>query len=423
MTVRHVAAALVISRLAAAQTGRVIPVVELPNPSARTSVSLGAVLGVRQLAGGRLLVNDAGRRRVLLFDSTLTRASVVIDSASGTQNSYGPRASTLIAYLGDSTLFVDIVSQSLVVIDPGGRIGRVMAAPRPQEVGLLSQGSSGVDARGRLVYRGVRRTAAPASAASPGATVWSSDSAPIVRADFQTRVVDTVARVKIPVTSPTRVVEGANGKMVGKTVVNLLQAVDDWALLADGTIALVRGHDYHIDWVSADGAHTSSAKLPFEWKRVTDDDKQRMIDSARAAEAARTRAADSAKSAGANAADVARTAAQPGRVSLILPGGQPVLPETEYLPLNEMPDYYPPIRAGAVRADLDGNLWILPTTTTSSRAGELVYDVVNRRGDLFERVRIPAGRTIAGFGRGGVVYLLAGDRASGYAVERTRVPR
>jgi len=34
-----------------------------------------------------------------------------------------------------------------------------------------------------------------------------------------------------------------------------------------------------------------------------------------------------------------------------------------------------------------------------------VYDVVNRKGELVERVQIPAGRTISAFGPGGVVYL------------------
>jgi hypothetical protein len=72
-------------------------------------------------------------------------------------------------------------------------------------------------------------------------------------------------------------------------------------------------------------------------------------------------------------------------------------------------------------ADLDGNLWILPTSSAQSQHGELVYDVVNPKRGLFERVRLPIGRSIAGFGKGGVVYLQAGDLATGFTLERATV--
>jgi hypothetical protein len=92
------------------------------------------------------------------------------------------------------------------------------------------------------------------------------------------------------------------------------------------------------------------------------------------------------------------------------------------IPLSEVADYYPPIRPGAAMPDLDGNLWILPTTSKQSQHGELVYDIVNTKGELFERVRLPVGRLVAGFGKGGVVYMTSGDRTTGFFVERTRLP-
>ena len=73
---------------------------------------------------------------------------------------------------------------------------------------------------------------------------------------------------------------------------------------------------------------------------------------------------------------------------------------------SELPDYKPVFLNGFVRADVDGNLWVR-TIPTKAIAGGPVYDVVNRKGELVERVQIPAGRAIAGFGAGGVVYLAA----------------
>ena len=110
------------------------------------------------------------------------------------------------------------------------------------------------------------------------------------------------------------------------------------------------------------------------------------------------------------------------------PGGPPSMqnfkmaaPKIVFVPIKEIADYYPAIRPGAAKADLEGNVWILTTTTAQSTAGELVYDVVNAQGELFQRVRLPVGRSLAGFGRKGIVYLMYRDGTTGWFLERTRV--
>jgi hypothetical protein len=100
-----------------------------------------------------------------------------------------------------------------------------------------------------------------------------------------------------------------------------------------------------------------------------------------------------------------------------------IKPETEFASPADIVDYYPPMRAGAARPDRDGNLWILTATSAQSKAGELVYDVVNTKGELFQRVRFPVGRSLAGFGPGGVVYLMNGSLATGFVLERTFISK
>ena len=100
-----------------------------------------------------------------------------------------------------------------------------------------------------------------------------------------------------------------------------------------------------------------------------------------------------------------------------------VAPAIEFVPLAEMLDYIPPIRASTVKADRDNHLWILPTTSFSATGGGPLYDVVNTQGEIVERVQLPRGRAIAGFGPGGVVYLMFGNRTRGFTIERTRVMR
>jgi hypothetical protein len=416
------------------------------------------------LAGGKVLVNDGARRRLLMLDEKLSNPKVVIDSVSESGNSYGPRAAPLIPYLGDSTLFVDGTSLSLLVIDPFGKVAHVMSAPKPGDLRFLAGGTSGVDKLGNLIYRGaqvttVQQNHGPAAPAAAPTITQPPDSAPILRANFDTRAVDTIGRVKVPNGTRMSVTHGADGKTSMRMIVNPLVTVDDWAVLSDGTVAFIRGHDYHIDWLKTDGSKVSSPKLPFDWKRLTDDDKQKLIDSARtvADKAAADAKANVGKpgTAGAEAAGVERFVAAigggggamgAGGITVTRSGGggdhgggtgtggadhaylsgpgagrSAAVTQIEYVPLNQIPDYYPAIRPGAAKADLDGNLWILPTTSAQAKAGELIYDVVNNRGELFQRVRLPIGRSIAGFGRNGVVYLMYREGSIGWYLERTKV--
>ena len=53
----------------------------------------------------------------------------------------------------------------------------------------------------------------------------------------------------------------------------------------------------------------------------------------------------------------------------------------------------------------------------------LVYDVINRKGELTHRVQFPAGRQIVGFGPGGAIYMVSreGARRDSTFLERTHV--
>ena len=80
---------------------------------------LASVSQVRALSGGRVIVNDIGGRRVLMFDSTLKVVTVIADTTSATADAYSSRIGGLIAYRADSTLFADPATLSMLVIDPG----------------------------------------------------------------------------------------------------------------------------------------------------------------------------------------------------------------------------------------------------------------------------------------------------------------
>jgi hypothetical protein len=409
-----------------------------------TSDALGAVAAIQALPGAKLLVNDPARRQLLLLDSTMKVIAVVADTTPATKAAYGTRTGGLLPFRGDSALFVDPNSLSMLVIDPAGKIARIMAAPRANDVIFLlggPQGNPGFDAKGRLVYRA--QSFGPPRGGTAGQPLQPPvipDSVPLVRYDLLTRKLDTAAFVHSPAPK-FNIVQTERGVSMTSTI-NPLPEVDDWAILPDGTIAIVR-KDYHVDYIDATGQKTSAPKIPFDWQRLNDSAKMAIIDSAKA-RMARMRAA------GPGGGGLVITREGPGGNDVVAggPGGGPgggapmrvirterveggppprggppaggTLPASppplSFVEPSELPDYQPAFTTGSVRADREGKLWIRTFSPQQMNAAP-EYDVIDRSGKLVDRVALPVGTTIAGFGPGGTVYLGVRD-ASGVHITR-----
>jgi hypothetical protein len=433
---------------ASAQAPQLPPIRPLGPVEHKSTELLGAVSAVRALPDGHLLVNDNSGRKVVLYDAALASFKVIADTTSATANAYSSRAGGLFAYKGDSTLFVDPTSLSMLVIDGAGAVTRVIAVPRPSDAGMLiggTNGTPGFDAQGRLVYRAPPQFRMPARDAN-GAFAMPEfpDSAVLVRIDLATRKLDTVGFVKIPKQNMS-MSQDAQGRMSITSITNPMPITDDWAVLSDGTVALVRGRDYRVDFVQADGGVKSSPKVPFAWRHLDDSTKAAFIDSAkvameklRADAMARMQAGNAGGNVplvmgppdGGGAAggmvvmrmgverDAAGRGGDGGRGAAPAGGATPniAIPPLQFVPASELPDYAPPFTSGSSRGDLDGNLWVRTSNVVS---GGSVYDVINGKGELIDRVLVPAGRVIAGFGKGGVVYMGVRDGA-GVRLEQAR---
>jgi hypothetical protein len=482
-----------------------VPVRETTPAIARSAQPITSASMVRPLSDGSVFVNDVQRRQLLKFDATLKNVIVVADTAPGALMPYGQRPIGLLPYAGDSSLVVDANTLSLVLIDRNGRTVRVMASPRPNDINVLTNanlGSHAVDAKGRLYYRqggtggpggggmaglmfgggndrggnrggqGGQGNNRPAQSqqnrggdaggppggfgggggqpfGGPGGRGFNPanqpDSVPIVRVDFDTRKADTVTFVKVP-KNESQMTRGEDGSMRLTVKINPLPQADDWVLLADGTVAVMRVLDYHVDYYRPDGSHTASDKLPFDWKRISDEEKTKLVDSlATMAKAASERMGQGG-------------------------GGGGFRMSFEPIGADKLPDYYPPVRQGSSIADRSGNLWVVPTTSNlsaqlaqsfmggrgmggppmggangasnggqpgaarrsagaagdSARQGPppaammammqsmmnqppLVYDVISPAGQLIERVKLPSGRQLVGFGGDGLLYVTARD--------------
>ena len=138
--------------------------------------------------------------------------------------------------------------------------------------------------------------------------------------------------------------------------------------------------------------------MPIDWRRYSDVEKQQRVDSIK---------------------KVADEQIQRQVKQMAAMGVPQMKIDLAIVPDSEFPSFWPPIQPGSLLADLDGNLWILPTTSTNAAAG-LTYDVVNRKGEVFERVQLPKGHVLVGFGPNNTVYLTKTEGTAAY-LERARL--
>jgi len=425
--------ALIALMIADAGAQQLPPVRPLGAVVAVSKDGLGAASAARQLPNGKVLVNDINERKLMLFDADLSTFTVIADSTAATGNAYSSRAAGLIPYSGDSTLFVDPQSLSMMLIDPAGKMGRIMSVPRPQEANQLiggPNGTPGFDGQGRLVYRAAP-VFRPSFVNGQIKLPEMPDSAVIVRVDLATRKLDTLATVKIS-KQKINMSQDENGRMTVTTMLNPLQQVDDWALLSDGRVAVLRARDYHVEFVSPDGKVTATPKIPFDWQRMNDSAKTAFLDSSKVVmEKMRTEATarlgataggpggnvtiggaggpgGAMPAGGAMVFSMRMDGEGPARAGAPAQGGQQqiAIPPLNFVQPSELPDYMLPFQAGASRGDADGNLRV---RTSKNVNGGPVYDVINAKGELVDRVQLPPYRFLAGFGAGGWVYMSVSD--------------
>lgn len=403
------------------------PAVRPVGPISRvTTAPLTSIASVVALSDGRVYVNDIVSRRVVLFDSTFASMQVVADSTAATSNAYGARPGALVAWRKDTVLFVDPASASMPVLGPAGKIVRVLAAPRgpagaPVAAGLVV-GTSGFDATGRMIFNApvMPRFPERVPGRQAGPTI---DSLLLVRYDMSARSYDTVGSYKTPKQKVVVTLDEDLRMTALEVTPDLLPVIDEWAVMHDGTIAVVRGRDYHVDWFGADGKWRSTPKMAFDWQHIDDAQKTALIDSGMTVIKARRDSMTAAMNARGSAPGAAPVTveARGGGGGRAGGGGGPAGPPPAFIDgrpgLGDLPDYRPPFTQRAVRADADGNLWV---RTSALANGQPVYDIVNRRGEVTDRVQLPPFRTVAGFGPG-VVYMAVKDASGAVHLERARV--
>lgn len=398
--------------------GPAAAVAQKPYPLARPETEFGepftAISGIRELKDGRIIVADARDKTLQLIDLRSGVTSKIGREGSGPGEYALPMR--LIALPGDSSAVFDAANQRYLTIHPDGRAGRdfrLEAATAPPAAGgggraegpgrgmmMMFSPPRGVDARGNIYYEG------PSISFTPEGGPQPADSAPVMRFDRGVRRIDTVAFVRLAKGNAN--VSGGRGNMsirIGGA--NPLVPRDDWVVLPDGRVAVVRSPEYRVDFFSSLTRRTTGPTVAYDKIRV-DDAVKKMIEDQRARNSRNAvRMSVSMGSGGAQ-----RSTEIGGR------GGD--LP-----PLTDWPGVMPPFLAGTsfpasgAIARPNGEVWV--QRTQKPGIDTPLYDVFDASGRVIGHVVLPAKTRLLGFGQG-TVYLVRTDDDDLQYLQRYRLP-
>lgn len=372
------------------------PVRRLSSPAAVFDEPLSSISGVRELRDGRVIVSDARDRSLQLIDFRDGSATGIGREGSGPGEWRVP--SRLHAMPGDSTLMEDFANGRYFVIGPDGKPAATfqLAAGSPAAFGTLL----GVDTRGRLIIE------RPLLAEREGPGVGSTGVSFVLRYDRSSARVDTVGRLS-KVAGEFSGVSQLPGGMLRAFTNRPLAALDLAGAATDGRVVILRHSPYRLEWVSATDVRGEGPAAEGPRVRVTQAEKEAFARGQVRPGTIVVRDGAAGGSGGAVARPSAADIDAAAMASLTNPD-------------MTWPDWKPPFLSGALFAAPEGRMWVLRTRAHDDRVP--VFDVFDASGRVVERVALPAGTRIAGFGRH-AVYVVRTDEDDLQYLERYALPR
>lgn len=320
----------------------------------------------RELADGRLVVFDVKDNTLSFVSSDLSSVKAISRQGSGPTEFR--RITQILPRRGDSTLAYDVMNARFLVIDGNGTAVSTTSlreASAGMPVGPMAV--KGYDPSGRLLYQGMKIQMGPRGPAL-------SDTSAVLRLDPARKAVDTLTSVRIG--SPGMAMSGDPQKGTGavRLTVPAYPIVDEWGLLPDGRIIVVRGDTYTLEFISGPGKVGSTVKVPYEPVKVTNADKVKMKE---------TRA-EMQK-------EVSKAMAG---VSSMVPKGK--MPSMAVDEPTEWPDVKPAIGQGSLKIAPDGEIWVM--RLREAKFDGQSWDVFTNAGVLKMRVELPAKAKLVGIG-------------------------
>ena len=353
-----VSSAVVLFALAAPAAAQDPPLLALETPAATYPDGLGSLRGVRELAGGRVLVAD-GLGQALIVWTPGGGADTLTNVGEGPEEYETPDG--LHALPAGGTLLVDIGNARLAELSAELEF----VDTRPVAQGQIGPGMTlllpvGTDDRGRIYFQ-----------QRPPMTEMR-DSAWIARFDPATEVIDRLGSVKLQDQQRSES-GGANERSVRMRPMPFTTE-DAWSVGRDGRVAVARTGEYRLEWIEPDGSVVRGPAVPWEPVRVTGADREAYME----------------ELAGGLGIMVTSDGGPP-QLSFSRGGRELAGGADEFT----WPAVKPAFAGGAVRVDGAGRAWVRRHVA----AGEPpLYDVFDAGGRRIARVTLPEDRRLVAFG-------------------------
>lgn len=348
-------------------------------PTASHDHEFTGIDGVRELRDGQVVVLDARDRTIHVIDFATKSGTTIGRLGDGPGEFRLPRV--LLPIGGDTTLVDDMGRfGKLLVITPAGEVGGFVST---QDSALSTRTFvvGAVDTMGRFYENS-----------------YTTDSNTIVRWDRRRDRRDAVARISMQVVSPLfrpRPTSGGaprgGAERSGGSPPPFF-TVSQWAVSADGHLAVVTPEPYRVTVVSPSGRRVRSQPIPFTPVPVGADEKQ----------------------------DYRIERQQPVPAIVFANGVQTsTYHKPSYTEPVAWPSSLPAFLPNAVAYASNGTLWV--TRVTRSGAAPL-YDVFDQAAKRIYQLELPRRTKLVGFGRG-TVYLARVDEDDLHYLQRHALPR
>jgi hypothetical protein len=374
--------AVALQVLAAQADAQNVPVTTLAKPDAEFPEGFTNLSVMRELPDGRVMVVEQCEQVIKLLDFRTGEVGVVSRTGSGPGEYRIPR--TLFP-IGDSTLVYDPGNRRYLVLGPDAKPGRMFdPLPIVREtpgqtvmIGLFTATAS--DARGRLYSRQSGIIAGPDGR-------MRADSVAVERWDIRSGKRDSVVFFRL-VLPP--------GPLGQREQSMPFQTGTQWAVAADGRIALVHAKDYRVEFISPTGVRSPGRPNAFTPLRLSEGHKQQWR-------------VDSRPVCGTGPRSITGADGKTSTITVMGPS-EP----------TEWPETLTPFLPNSAAFAPDGMLWVKRTTPAGAPA---TFDLVNRVGQVVSRVVLARKSRLLGFGQGSV-YVLRVDEDDLQFVQRFGLPK
>lgn len=379
---------LMVAALAQPGTAQQAPTTRLANPDLRVAHEFSAVSGFRELPDGRLLVSDGIEEALLRIDPKTGKVETIARTGGGPGEYKLP--DQLFEQPAGGTLLVDLGNGRLSFYDAALKYLSSMPIAKgdPAQGGMTVLMPQAVDQQGRIYTQSALR----------GPAASAGDSSLVIRFDRGSGKTDTVARLAPPQVEVSQSGGGNNRSM--RMMPIPLSPSDHWGAGPDGRVAVVRATDYSLEWLGGGKPRVKGAANPFTPVPIRDADKREYGEDM----------------AGGLAIMVTN---QNGQMNMSMRRGRPAGAEGQresMLKDMKWPATKPAAR-GVVVAPT-GEAWVERHVAAGAPRE---YDIFGADARLVRKVVLPAGRRLAGFGKG-AIYLRALTEDELVILERYRLP-